>query len=183
MTHDGGVESGAELLRRGLASVAATPVAPSPVASSGPDAATLIPSATERVPDARALAVVDRLFAAVGLAQQRDVPVAAVLFGARLRMCDGHTIEIGTGESLVVGRASGDGHYALDVPQLSRRHARLDVDDDAVWATDLGSTNGSSVRRDGALTTLAADVAVPMTAGSQLVVAGQVIVEVLGVRT
>jgi pSer/pThr/pTyr-binding forkhead associated (FHA) protein len=47
-------------------------------------------------------------------------------------------------ESVIVGRGSA-AHWRLDEPLLSRRHLEIGWRDGALWATDLGSRNGSRV--------------------------------------
>lgn len=56
----------------------------------------------------------------------------------------GLTVPVGPG-GLLLGRLSEDDRVgaALDVDQVSRRHAELSFDGAAVWLEDLGSTNGT----------------------------------------
>lgn len=55
----------------------------------------------------------------------------------------GRSIPLGVGEVLI-GRAA-DATLSLRDPEVSRRHARIIVDDDGIRVRDLGSTNGSQV--------------------------------------
>ncbi|HEV3080077.1 MAG TPA: FHA domain-containing protein [Gemmataceae bacterium] len=51
--------------------------------------------------------------------------------------------EVGSGG--IIGREKGKVHFLLDHPHVSRRHARLRVNDDGVLLADLGSANGTHV--------------------------------------
>ena len=50
----------------------------------------------------------------------------------------GRRMVVPVGESLSLGRDGSEGFTALDDPSVSRRHARLEADDDALAVTDLG---------------------------------------------
>lgn len=55
----------------------------------------------------------------------------------------GRRVVVPVGESLSLGRDRSEGFTALDDPSVSRRHVRLEAGDDALTATDLGSSNGT----------------------------------------
>ncbi len=63
---------------------------------------------------------------------------------ARVSLPGGLTLAIGP-DDLFLGRLSDDDRVgeALDVDEVSRRHASLSFDGTAVWLEDLGSTNGT----------------------------------------
>lgn len=42
-----------------------------------------------------------------------------------------------------IGKAEGDIHLKIDDSTVSRYHCRIDREDDVLWLTDLGSTNGT----------------------------------------
>jgi DNA-binding winged helix-turn-helix (wHTH) protein len=74
------------------------------------------------------------------------VPEGGVELTARANcrlIVDGRVIELANGENLV-GR-SVDCAVRLDSTDVSRRHARITVRDDAATVEDLGSTNGTFV--------------------------------------
>jgi FHA domain/Transcriptional regulatory protein, C terminal len=58
-------------------------------------------------------------------------------------ICEGRVVELMNGENLV-GR-SIDCSVRLDSTDVSRRHARIMINDDAATIEDLGSTNGTFV--------------------------------------
>jgi DNA-binding winged helix-turn-helix (wHTH) protein len=58
-------------------------------------------------------------------------------------ICEGRVVELMNGEN-VVGR-SVDCSVRLDSTDVSRRHARIMINDDAATIEDLGSTNGTFV--------------------------------------
>ena len=53
-------------------------------------------------------------------------------------------LSFGINRSLVVGRAL-DCDLAIVSPQVSRQHARLDLEDDQLYVEDLGSANGTII--------------------------------------
>src|SRR5918994_4932242 len=53
------------------------------------------------------------------------------------------SVQVGMG-SHVLGRAPGS-HLVVDDPQVSMKHAQLDVADGGAWLVDLHSTNGTFV--------------------------------------
>lgn len=55
----------------------------------------------------------------------------------------GRRVVVPVGESLSLGRDRAEGFTALDDPSVSRRHVRIEADDDALCVTDLGSSNGT----------------------------------------
>jgi DNA-binding winged helix-turn-helix (wHTH) protein len=74
------------------------------------------------------------------------VPDEGVTLTARTNcrlVCEGRVIDLMNGENLV-GR-SVDCGVRLDYTEVSRRHARILVDDDDATVEDLGSTNGTFV--------------------------------------
>lgn len=74
------------------------------------------------------------------------VPDEGVLISARTPrrlICEGRVIELVNGENLV-GRSVGCG-VRLDSTDVSRRHARILITDEATTIEDLGSTNGTFV--------------------------------------
>jgi len=77
-------------------------------------------------------------------------------------------------------RGSADHVLTLDDESISRTHVALDVTEGAVAATDLGSTNGTVVRRrDGALERLVPGVRAELGEGDELNV-GSVVIQVEG---
>lgn len=91
--------------------------------------------------------------------------------GHRLRLAQllegggvGELIPLRAGEN-AIGRDAGDLTFPTD-RYVSARHARVDVHEDAVTVTDLGSSNGTFVKIDGP---------VPITAGDQLLVGSQLL--------
>jgi len=73
---------------------------------------------------------------------------------------------------LVIGRVAD---VAVDSPLVSRRHAELWTDGDALLCRDLGSTNGTMRVRDGS-------VAVVGTGAATLLLGGDVLVTADGVE-
>ena len=55
-------------------------------------------------------------------------------------------IELQPGMDVVLGRAEGAAAAALArYPNISKRHARVQLDDSQAWVTDLGSLNGTFI--------------------------------------
>ena len=75
-------------------------------------------------------------------------PVTVTAGGSRIARCrlrvDGKIYVLAEGEN-VVGR-DVDAGVRLDMPSVSRHHARIVVSADGVEVSDLGSKNGTSVR-------------------------------------
>ena len=74
---------------------------------------------------------------------------------------------------LVVGRSGAD--VQIPSPLVSRRHAQVWADGDALLCRDLGSTNGTVRVRDGSATTVG-------TAASSLLLPGDVLTTAAGVE-
>jgi two-component system, NtrC family, response regulator AtoC len=55
------------------------------------------------------------------------------------------THELPEAGRVVIGR-TGDSAIAIDSPQVSRRHAAIELGGDRIWVEDLGSMNGTRVR-------------------------------------
>ena len=91
------------------------------------------------------------------------------------------------GEARVVGRAGGGADVEVDDAAVSGRHVRLEVCGDErreecglVVATDMGSTNGTAIRRKGGLfgaseQPMKADVGYALASGDALVLATRVV--------
>lgn len=75
-----------------------------------------------------------------------DTEVSQVPFHGDLTVTfpDGHTqrVEMGGKRSLTIGRTPGN-DLVLDDSRISRRHARVEVDDNGLRVVDLHSTNGT----------------------------------------
>lgn len=68
-----------------------------------------------------------------------------------LRIIDGpdkhHPVELLQGQRLIFGRSSR-ADVSIDDPRLSRQHFMIDVHEDEVVLTDLGSRNGTLINKD-----------------------------------
>ncbi len=49
------------------------------------------------------------------------------------------------GAEVIIGRTGGGAQVSIDHPMVSRQHARLHLDAQGLWITDMGSTNGTIV--------------------------------------
>jgi DNA-binding winged helix-turn-helix (wHTH) protein len=85
-----------------------------------------------------------RLVTQVTLETATPPPSASVPARFKLEAEDGTEIPLEDGENLI-GR-SPDATIFIDTSEVSRRHARIVVADDAVTIEDLGSKNGTFVR-------------------------------------
>jgi pSer/pThr/pTyr-binding forkhead associated (FHA) protein len=52
------------------------------------------------------------------------------------------TLNLRSGDALIVGRDPGQCQVCLSDPSVSHRHCRLSVSRTHLWVQDLGSTNG-----------------------------------------
>lgn len=88
------------------------------------------------------------LLVAAGLAQPPAPVRWAVSSGADVRF------ELGVGDELVIGRTTQgqDDTVVVASEYVSRRHALIHVDRAGAWLTDLGSSNGTWLERDGTMT-------------------------------
>ena len=86
----------------------------------------------------------DRLFATVGLDVVDDTAGDLQLITAS----GAHAVELGT--ALIVGRNPDPPGLAVDRGDVSKNHLRIEHDGEGWTVTDLGSTNGTSLERDGA---------------------------------
>jgi hypothetical protein len=81
-------------------------------------------------------------------AEVNHVPLAAIVAGAdgktQWLVWESRSYRLAAGDN-VIGR-NPDSQVVLDVPGVSRRHARITIDQDAARVIDLGSKNGTIVR-------------------------------------
>lgn len=94
---------------------------------------------------AAVVAVVDRLFDVVGLeVASMAQPSALVLTTAS------GPVEVGFGGRLTVGRNPGRPGLPVGRSDVSKNHLRIEHDEDGSWTvTDLDSTNGTTLERNG----------------------------------
>jgi hypothetical protein len=123
----------------------------------------------EPEPRADALAVVDDLLQVAVVATRASAAPSGP--SAELRILHHGTVHLDAGQTLILGRAHGEGRRAIAIPQLSRGHVRLEMSHDGLTATDLGSTNGTAHRSHGREHALEANVPVRLAVGDSLVVA------------
>ena len=148
------------------------------------------------LPSGPALALVDRLLDVLhgssewSLARSdtpRSSPDAtqeAPIAGVELRLYDDHVVRLVAGDKLVIGRAADADVHQVALPTVSRRHLRIECQADGVRATDLASTNGTSIIRAGIELPLAQSEPTPIQIGDRLVVLGQhVLAEVSAIST
>jgi pSer/pThr/pTyr-binding forkhead associated (FHA) protein len=89
------------------------------------------------LPEGLAAVAIDKL-----LTQERFAYLKEARISVEVSYGDGARETLEARGEMVVGRASTFGNFMKD-DELSRKHARLFVDDDAsIWVEDLGSTNG-----------------------------------------
>ena len=100
------------------------------------------PERTTRAPAPDVLADVDALLAASGAVR------VAVRRVALLRPTNGQVVRVHDGTPASIGRQPGASIVVLD-SRISREHCAVRVDTDGVVVEDLGSTNGTWVRRGG----------------------------------
>jgi hypothetical protein len=135
---------------------------------------------SDRTPSAHARSVVARLFTAAGWPDvaPHQQPAGAdpgsqaqVALPAILMLPDGRTVEMPVGSRLGFGRDDEEGQVGLGRAEVSRRHLRIDHLPEGLVATDVGSSNGTRLRRGGTSYQLEAGSAVLLESGDQLVVA------------
>jgi transcriptional regulator with AAA-type ATPase domain len=76
-----------------------------------------------------------------GSAEVPSQTCVLVRFGSRSRV-----IEVRDHQEVVIGRSSG-ATFVADDERVSRRHLRITFRDGALWASDLGSRNGTTLNR------------------------------------
>lgn len=76
------------------------------------------------------------------------------------------------GEALVIGRSPGPGGVVVNSDDVSRAHVRIEVRLGRLLATELGSTNGTTLSRDGAVQDLERNSPTPLRTGDLLSVGG-----------
>lgn len=101
---------------------------------------------------------------------RRGSHVAAPGASIDLRLTDGRTVTVRVGRSVTIGRVGAAGVLGIDNPEISRRHVTVTMRPDGPVAVDEGSTNGTSVVRDGLWHDLAPGVEMVLRAGDRLVV-------------
>ena len=85
---------------------------------------------------------------------------------------DGATHTLYEGEALLIGRSPGPGGIVVDNPDVSRAHVRVEVRLGGVSATELGTTNGTTLLRGSAVYELVRNTPTPLRAGDHLAVGG-----------
>ena len=97
-------------------------------------------------------------------------PFVAIVLGA-----DRTRHEFREGDTLMIGRVPGPGGLAVDHLHISRRQVRLEMRLGSLLATELGSTNGTAVIRNGVARDLERAVAAALQVGDRLVVSGEIV--------
>lgn len=87
-----------------------------------------------------------------------------------LRLTDGRAVTVRSGQSVTIGRVGAAGVIGIDNPEISRRHVTVTMRPEGPVAVDEGSTNGTSVVRDGLWHDLAPGVEMALRVGDRLVV-------------
>jgi hypothetical protein len=106
---------------------------------------------------------------AAALATVRNLPIAR----AWVRRSDGHTDQLAEGVNMI-GRDRSCA-VQLDLPGVSREHARLDLvaAQGFLWLEDLGSTNGTLVERPAGSPAVKAEGRVMLSDGDVVAIAGE----------
>eukprot|EP00899_Mesostigma_viride_P010286 jgi/Mesvir1/19259/Mv10340-RA.1 len=90
-----------------------------------------------------------------------------VYWTVRQKTSSSPSVELRPGEEIVFGRTEETADIGLNVKTVSGKHARLEVEDDgSLMITDLGSTNGTRVRKGSFDVTLSAKRPVRLAPGS-----------------
>jgi hypothetical protein len=131
---------------------------------------------------AEAQSIAERLLVAAGLVAAAPAPSSHAPEGAGAWVLhhEAGRVVLGDGD-VVVGRVPGDGiDLVIPNPLVSARHCRVGERRGRLLLKDLGSTNGLSVSRDGALRTVDANATVELLEGDRVGIDDEVVLFTVG---